>query len=268
MMKRRGSKTMAKRVLQGMALLCTALMLGAAGGRPAQAQAQTNAGDQGVYTYVALWDTPRAQWGDIEKFYKDARPALDKLVAGGTLVGWGNARAFVHDASGFTHANWITATSFANLSRALETIHSALPQPAAFANSKHVDEILRATIHGGKPGASGTGMLWVASYELRSGQAEEFTRLFESEIKPLFEEQVAAGTILSYSLNFQAVHTGTPGGVSIAYVLPDVAGIDKFQAALAAYEGQHPELGPAMEATMDYAAHRDSLYEVLSFGQK
>jgi hypothetical protein len=262
--------TMARRFLPGLALLLTAAILGAAGGRPAQAQAPTQAiaVDQAVYTYVALWATPRTQWDDIEKFYKDARPALDKLVANGTLVGWGNARAFVHDASGFTHANWITATSFANISRALEAIRSALPQPAAFANSKHVDEVLRATIHGGKPGASGAGMLWVARYELRPGQAEEFTRLFETEIKPLFEQQVAAGSILSYSLSFHAVHTDDPNGATIAYVLPNAAAIDTFQAALEAYESKRPETGPSMEATMNYPAHRDSLYEVLSFGQR
>jgi len=249
-----------------MALVCAALMLAGAGGRPAHAQ--PNAAEQAVYTYVALWVTPRPQWGDIEKFYQDARPTLDKLVANGTLVGWGNARAFVHDSSGFTHANWITAASFANIARALDAVRAALPQPAAFAGSKHEDLFLRATIHGEKPGARGTGMLWVAHYELRPGQTEEFTRLFETEIKPLFDEQIAAGSILSYSLNFEAVHTGSPNGVSVAYVLPDAAAIDKFQAALAAYETKRPETGPSMEAAMNFAAHRDSLYEILSFGQK
>src|SRR5271170_5962279 len=164
---------MAKRVLQGVLLLCVALVL-ASGGRPALAQA--NPADQAVYTYVAVWGTPRAQFVDIEKFYKDARPTLDKLVTNGTLVGWGNARAWVHDESGFTHANWITATSFANIARALDAVRAALPQPAAFAGSKHEDLFLRATIHGEKPGARGTGMLWVAHYELRPGQTEEFTR--------------------------------------------------------------------------------------------
>jgi len=257
---------MAKRVLQGMVLFCVALLLAAAGGRPARAQA--NVADQAVYTYVALWGVPRAQWGEIEKFYKDARPTLEKLTANGTLAGWGNARVFVHDDTGFTHANWIMATSFADIARALDAVRSAVPQPAAFASSKHVDELLRATIHGGKPGASGTGMLWVARYEVRPDQMEEIRRLFETGIKPLFDEQMAAGTILSYSLNFQAVHTGPEGGVSIAYLLPDAAAIDKFQTALAAYEALHPEIGPSMEATMEYAAHRDSVYEVLSFGQK
>jgi hypothetical protein len=267
---------MAKRGIQVLALMTATCVLlatlatAAAGGRPAgaQAQAASAAASQPVYTYVALWAVPRPDWGDIEKFYKDAQPALNKLVASGTLVGWGNARAWVHDASGFTHANWITATSLADIDRALKAIHDALPQPAAFSKAKHQDEVLRATIHHGKAGASGTGMLWVAQYAVRTDQMDDFTQLFESGVKPMFEEQMAAGTVLAYWLSFHAVHTDAPGGVSIAYLLPDAAAIDRFQAALEAYQAKNPELASAIMNTMEYTAHRDSVYEVLSFGQK
>jgi hypothetical protein len=259
---------MARRGWQVAALIGALMATGAvAGGRQARGQTAATA-EQAVYTYVALWNVPRTDWGDIEKFYKDAQPALNKLVAAGTLVGWGNARAWVHDSSGLTHANWITATSFADIDRALKAVRDALPQPVAFSKAKHTDEVLRATIHGGKAGASGTGMLWVAQYVMKPGQTDEFTQLFESGIKPLFDEQVAAGTVLAYSLSFQAVHTDDPAGVSIAYILRDAAAIDKFQAALAAHAEKNPELATAMMGTMEYAAHRDSLYEVLSFGQK
>jgi hypothetical protein len=56
--------------------------------------------------------------------------------------------------------------------------------------------------------------------------------------------------------------------VDIVYLMPDAAAIDKFQAALAAYQTKHPDTGPAMEATMDYGAHRDFVYEVIDFAQK
>jgi len=261
---------MRKRGWQLGLLICALMAMGgAAGGRPAGAQTQAATAEKpAVYTYVALWAVPRTDWPDIEKFYKDARPALDKLVAGGTLVGWGNARAWVHDASGFTHANWITATSFADLDRALIAIRAALPQPAAFAKAKHVDEVLRSTIHNGKAGASGTGMLWVAQLTVKPGQTDEFTDLFESGLRPLFEEQMAAGSILAYWLSFQAVHTEDPSGVSIAYIMPNAAAVDKFQGALAAYQAKNPEVSTAMMSTMDYSAHRDSLYELLGFGMK
>jgi len=257
---------MIRRISHGTAIACAALLVAGAVWRSAWAQA--NGGEQAVYTYVALWGVPRPLWGDIEKFFKDAQPALDKLIADGTIVAWGNGRSWAHDESGMTHANWVTATSFAKIKHALDAVRDALPQPAAFSTAKHMDEMLRAPIHGEKPGASGAGMLWVADYRLKPDQAEEFTRIFEADIKPLFDEQIAAGTILSYSLNFEAIHTGPASDVSIAYVLPSAAAIDKFQAALEAYGANHPDTGPAMQATMDYTAHRDYVYELINFGQK
>jgi hypothetical protein len=51
-------------------------------------------------------------------------------------------------------------------------------------------------------------------------------------------------------------------------LLPNAAAIDKFQAALEVYGANHPETGPAMQATMDFTAHRDFVYELINFGQK
>jgi len=259
---------MVRKFGQWTAMLCAALLMAGAADAPARAQAQANGGDQALYTYVALWGVPRPEWGEIEKFYKDAEPTLNKLIADGTIVSWGNGRSWIHDESGLTHENWVTATSFEKIQRALNAVRQALPQPAAFSHSKHLDVMHHATIHGAKPGASGTGMLWVADYQVKPEQMEEFGRIFENDIKPLFDEQIAAGTILSYSLNFEAVHTGPASNVSIAYVLPNAAAIDKFQAALEAYGAGHPETGPAMQATMDFTAHRDYVYELIGFAQK
>jgi hypothetical protein len=260
---------MSKHILRRAGLWATVFMLAAplTAGR-AEAQAPANPSDQTVYTYVTVWNVPRADWNAVEKYDAGLAPVMKKLTDAGTLNGWGFAHAFVHDDSGTTHLDWFTATSFAGLSKALDAIRAAGPMPAAFAGAKHHDEIVRSTVNGGRPGAGGTGMLWVASYELQSGQTGDFSQLFADEIKPLFEEQVAAGTILAYSLNFEAVHTSSPNVVSIAYVLPDAAAIDKFQAALEGYETKHPRAGAALEAVMNLAAHRDALFEVLAFGQK
>jgi len=259
---------MIPRISQTIALVCAALFIGDALWLPVRAQAPASGADQALYTYVSRWGVHRQRWGEIEKIYKEAQPRLDLLVANGTLVGWGNARAWVHDDGGYAHANWITATSFENLHRALNELRSVLPQPASFFDAKREDQLLRTTIHGGKPGVSGTGMLWVAEYQLKPDQIDEFSRIFENDIKPLFVEQIAAGTILSYSLNFQAVHTGPASGVTIAYILPDAAAIDKFQSALEEYGAKHPDTGPAMQATMDFTAHRDYVYELINFAQK
>jgi hypothetical protein len=260
---------MSRRVLLWAGLVAALLALaGAATAGQAGGRAQAAAAEQAVYTYVAFWSVPRADWSAVEDYYKASVPLMKKLMDAGTILGWGQARAFVHDQSGVTHLDWFTARGFADLAKTLDAIRAAGPLPAAFGNAKHHDEIVRSTVGGGKPGAAGSGMLWVARYELQAGQTEDFTQLFEDEIKPLFEEQTAAGTILSYSLSFEAIHTESPSVVAITYVLPDAAAIDKFQSALEKYEVLHPRAGAALEAVMNLAAHRDALFEVLAFGKK
>ena len=250
--------------------LFAALLTLAAGvaARQGGTQAATASPEQSVYRYVTLWSVPRADWNGVEKYYASQVPTMKKLMEAGTIVGWGHARAFVHDESGITHMDWTTATSFAGLAKVPDALRAAGPLPAAFGNADHWDEILRSSVSGGKPGAGGTGMMWVARYELQAGQAQDFSKLFEDEIKPLFDEQVAAGTVLSYSLSFEAVHTVSPNVVTLNYLVTDAAALDKFEAALAGYETAHPRAGAALEEVMVTAAHRDALFEVLSFGQK
>src|SRR5262249_57942388 len=60
-------------------------------------QAQTAAKSKPtVYTYVAQWAVPRAQWADIVKADEADRPVLDKLVADGTLIGYGAYTNLIH----------------------------------------------------------------------------------------------------------------------------------------------------------------------------
>jgi len=260
---------MSKRRSRWMGLLAAALaaIAVASAGRGEAAQAPA-ASDQDLYTYVARWNVPRAEWNAVERYYASLTPAMNKLMEAGTISGWGEARSFVHEEGGSTHVNWLSAAGFAGLAKALDAIRAAAPPPVAFENSKHSDQILRSTVNGGKPGAGGTGMLWVARYELQPGQMEDFSRLFEEEIKPLFVQQVAAGNVLGYALNFEAVHTASPNVATVSYLLPDAAAIDKFQTALGRYQVVHPRAGAALEEVMFLAAHRDALFEVLAFDQK
>src|SRR5579864_5706697 len=68
---------MQKRTTLGVCLLTICLALATI--RPLQAQ--TAAKDKApVYTYVAEWEVPRAQWGDMVKLDEQDKPLLDKLV--------------------------------------------------------------------------------------------------------------------------------------------------------------------------------------------
>ena len=77
---------MQKRTTWGVCLLILCLALGLVGPLQAQMAAKSK---PPVYTYVATWDVPRAQWGDMVELDEQDKPLLDKVVADGTLVGYG-----------------------------------------------------------------------------------------------------------------------------------------------------------------------------------
>src|SRR5579863_851226 len=76
-----------------LAVLSAALVLFCTAPVGAQMKAQKPA----VYTYVAQWSIPRAQWSDMAKMQQSNTALLDKLVADGTLVSYGAYEAAVHD---------------------------------------------------------------------------------------------------------------------------------------------------------------------------
>ena len=57
--------------------------------RGISARAQSDQGKPPAYTYIAQWAVPRAQWQDIVKVDDQERPLMDKLVADGTIIGYG-----------------------------------------------------------------------------------------------------------------------------------------------------------------------------------
>jgi len=258
---------MLKRIFGGLALVCAfALLAPVFAG--SNARAQSRSGDSPLYTYVAQWGIPRAQWDDAAKARQAGSSVMDGLLADGTITGYGSLEMVVHDESGFTHANWWQATSYAGILKAREAIVPASTgKDSPYNNAKHMDLLLQSVAHGGKAGSSGKGLLWVATYELKEGSGEEFTRLFKAVIQPLFEEQVAAGNVVSYSLDEEVVHSPGPHYVSIAYVLPDGAALDRFRAAQRANREKNPYFGEAFSALTVGKGHSD-LFAAVMFKSK
>ena len=58
---------------------------------PASASAQDESKEKPpLYTYVSNWTLPRPQWAEMAKADAADRPLLDKAMADGTIVGYGN----------------------------------------------------------------------------------------------------------------------------------------------------------------------------------
>lgn len=247
---------MQKRTTYGFCFLIFCLIL-AVGSSQAQMAAK---GKPPVYTYVATWDVPRAQWGDMEKVDEQDKPILDKLVADGTLVGYGAYTNLIHQEGEATHGSWFTATSEGNLLKALEVIYahpSSVGAPVQGA-SKHWDQILTGDIYGSKAGSSSGYLTW-SSWEIKPGEMRSYTELEKSVFVPMMEKLLAEGSITSYGLLREDYHQGKLGTVFEYFTVPDAASLDKANKAFDDAFGNNPAVGDAFRALTERDGHRDFL---------
>ncbi len=247
---------MQKRTILGVCLLTLCFALATAGSTQAQMAAKSK---PPVYTYVATWDVPRAQWGDMAKLDEQDKPLLDKLVADGTLIGYGAYYNLIHQEGEPTHGSWFTAASEGNLLKALEALYA---QPASIgspvqAASKHWDQILTGDIYNSKAGSS-TGYLTWSSWEVKPGQMHAYVELTKSAFVPVLEKLLADGAITSYGQLTEDYHQGKLGVVYDYLTIPDAASLDKVNKAFdEAFS--NPAIADAMRAITEREGHRDFL---------
>src|SRR4051812_10236901 len=89
-------RSMKKQVLAGVCALALCALTGAS----AFAQNSEVKEKPPMYSYVGNWAIPRAQWGEMEKNNLADQKTLDKAIASGTLVGYGNDVNLLHEVDG------------------------------------------------------------------------------------------------------------------------------------------------------------------------
>jgi hypothetical protein len=249
--------------------LVALLALLAATGAAAQPAGQTS------FTFVAEWQVPRAQWATfVADFDKNTRPVLEKLAASGTLVSWGAFESIVHTPDGPTHGTWWAATSAAGIEQArLELLKASAASTSLGAATSHRDYYLRSLLGNGKS-ASGTGAyLSVSSSLLKPGQAAEWRQLFEKNQKPIFDDLVAKGVLLGYSVDVEDVHTDNPLWRHVVTVSPNIEAEDKIAAAFDAAAAKRSDderkaITAANQATVEPGAHRDMFARIIRHWSK
>ncbi len=237
-------------------ILCLASAVVAQSQAPAAAKTKPP-----VYTYVAQWDVPRAQWGDIVKLDEQDRPILDKLVADGTLIGYGAYTNLIHQEGEPTHGTWFSATSEGNLLKALEAIYAqpGLVTAPVQGASKHWDLILTGESYNAKPGTSKDGYLTWSRWEVKPGAMRGYTELTKKVFVPVLEKLMAEGTISSYGQLSEDYHQGKLGVVFEYFTVPDAASLDKANKALEDLFNSNPTLGDAIRGMTEREGHRDFL---------
>lgn len=244
---------MKKKTALGALTLCLALALAI----PMSAQ---NQGKPPVYTYIAEWSVPRAQWADMDKVADEDRPVLDKLIADGTLVSYGAYSNIIHQEGEPTHGSWFSATSEGNLLKALEAIYKqpslvAAPVQAA---SKHWDQILVDRIYNGKPGSSAGYLTW-SQWEIKNGEGQNYEQVIKTMFVPVLEKLLAEGTITSYGFDMEDYHQNPIGMVYEYITVPDAASLDKANKAFDDLFSKNPTLSGAYRSSIKREGHRDYL---------
>src|SRR5215472_4028238 len=113
-----------KRMLWRFAGLCT-LSLAVAGAVPASAQMNDAKEKPPMYSYVSFWTIPRAQWAEMAKADAADQAILDKAMASGTIMAYGNDINLVHSSDGPTHDDWWSSMSMAGVLNVLNQFYSS-----------------------------------------------------------------------------------------------------------------------------------------------
>jgi hypothetical protein len=211
---------------------------------------------------VAEWAVPRADWGTYEKSNAATKQVMDKLVADGTLTGYGWFRNLVHAEGAPTHGEWFIASSVANLMKALSTLVAATDSPdltKTLVSSKHWDFILTSRDYNGHSGTHENTYLRVSSFKGKNGEEENLERTLKSYVIPTLEKLLADGAIHSYSIDHEWVHTQDPANFWIVIVTNGADGLDKVNAVLRAAGKATPTGGPAFASSVDYSVRLDFL---------
>ncbi len=223
-----------------------------------------------VYTRIAHFGVPRAQWGEFEEFVEtNVRPVLEGMLADGTIVHWGNGAAAIHGPGGVTHGVWWAATSIAGIERVHEELKKRLPPSPATAEAKHHDHLLQSLIHQGGSTDRTSGYLYVSIVKVQPGRGRQWRAVWEKYFKPTYDELLANGTILAYEVSTQYVHTEDPRYRYVWSIAPSADAVDKVNEAYdAVFAKEAPAIFAALSAVGIRSEHRDVFRRVLNYAHK
>jgi len=246
------------RVLAGL----WALAMAAVWAAPAGAQTPEVKEKPPMYSYIGFWNIPRAQWADMDKNEAADQKILEKAIANGTIVGYGNDVNLIHQPDGATHDDWWSAMSTAGVLNVLEQFYkSGTPtSPVLAGATKHWDSLYVSRYYNWHSGSWKGVYTHGASYKLKPNAPDDAVETLSKNLfVPFFEKLLADGTIHEYEIDTEAIHAEAPGTFWIFYLAANGEGLDKVNAALLETLKSNPLRGPAFNSMVDFTVHRDNL---------
>lgn len=254
-------KHLNRKLWKVLAGLC-ALAMAAVWAVPAGAQTSGAKEKPPMYSYVGLWEFPRAQWAEMAKADEADQKILDGAVASGTLVGYGYDTNLVHQPDSPTHDDWWSAMSMAGLLNVLDQFYKAgnTASPVLTSATKHWDNIYVSRHYNWHAGSWKGAYTHGSSYKLKADAPDDAVEMLSTNlVVPLMEKMLADGTIHEYEIDVEAIHTQAPGTFWIFYFAANAEGLDKVNAALRDTMKANPLGGPAFGSMVDFSQHRDYL---------
>jgi hypothetical protein len=254
-------KIMNRRLWSVCAGLC-ALAMASVWAASARAQMSEVKEKPPMYSYVDNWNIPRAQWADMERENAARQKILEKALASGTIVGYGNDLNFVHQPDGSTHDQWWSAMSMAGLLNVMEQFYKSgsATSPVLASATKHWDSVYVSQHYDWHSGSWKDAYTHGASYKLKPHAPDDAVdTLSKNLFVPLLEKLLADGTIHEYEIDTEAIHTEASGTFWIFYLAANAESLDKVNSALREAMKSNPLGGPAFESLVDFTLHRDLL---------
>jgi|SRR5579863_620262 len=229
---------------------------------PAFAQMQEVKEKPRLYTYVALWNLPRAQWGEWQKMEAGDAKMMQDAIAKGTLVSYGDDVNLVHQPDQPTHDDWFQSMSMAGLMNVLDQLYKAgsASNPVLESSTKHWDNIYVSQYYNWRAGAVKDGYSHGSSYTLKEDAPNDAVELLaKSVIVPHMEKLLADGVISEYEIDEEAIHTASPGTFWVFWIASSPEALDKASASLRDGLKANRLISPAFDSMVNFKPHRDYL---------
>jgi len=239
-----------------------ALLLASVCAVPSNAQMTEVKEKPAMYSYIANWQIPRAHWAEMESANAADKAILDKALADGTIVGYGDDVNLLHSPEAETHDDWWSSMSMAGLVKVLDQLGASGNTTTSVLSTatKHWDSVYVSHYYNWKSGAYKAGYVHVSEYKFKADAPDDALDLLAQHlVVPSMDKLIADGTIVEYEIDEQAIHSSAPGTFMIVYVTPTPEGLDTVSAAVRAMSKEHPLGIDAFGSFVDDSGHRDEL---------
>jgi hypothetical protein len=228
----------------------------------ASAQTQEVKEKPRMYTYVAFWTVPRTQWADQAKQTASEEKMMEKAIADGVIVGYGDDQTLIHQPDGSTHDTWYSAMSEAALLNQLDQFYKTgmTTTPVEIGATKHWDGMYVSRFYNWHAGSWKGAYSHVSVYKLKADAPNDAVETLSKNLfVPLLEKLLADGAIHEYEIDTEAIHTEDPGTFWLSYIAANSEALDKVNDAVRDAMKSSPMGGPAMNSMIDFTPHRDYL---------